>query len=123
MFHLIYSMACALVQDALTEGEQALLAELCRTAEAALTGRLRAGVTADDCASAFIPAAAWMALAGFTTGREAAAPPASFRAGDVSVTCSGVGGAAASRGLLEQAERVMAPWLEDGGFAFRGVRG
>ncbi len=122
MFHLIYSLACALTQETLTEGEQGLLAELCRTAEASLTTRLRPGVTAEDCASALIPAAAWTALAGFAAGREGGASATSFRAGDVSVTCGGTG-SAASRSLLEQAERVMAPWLEDGGFAFQGVRG
>ncbi len=122
MFHLIYSLACALVGDTLGEGEQTLLAELCRTAEASLTARLRPGVTAEDCAAAFISAAAWTALAGFTAGREGGVYPTSFRAGDVSVTCGGTG-AAASRSLLEQAERVMAPWVEDGDFAFQGVRG
>ena len=117
MFHLIYPMACSLAGE-LSEEQRETLASLCRAAEAELNGRLRPDVTAEDCIDAFVPAAAWTALAHFSGGSDSGVP-ASFRAGEVSVTYR----SAAPAALLDQAERLLAPWLTDGGFAFRGVRG
>ena len=114
---MIYALAASLAGEQLSQGQQELLAALCRAAEAELTARLRPGITAEQCADALVPAAAWTALAGLAGATEEAA--ASFRVGDVSVTRD----ASAAGRLLEQAERLMAPWSGDGGFAFREVRG
>ena len=42
---------------------------------------------------------------------------ASFTAGDVTVRRG------AGKSLSRQAEELLAPWLEDGGFVFQGVEG
>ena len=59
------------------EAETALLEALCQAAEAAWTGRLREGVAAEDCGTAFPCAAAFTAAADLAAGRGAAAqwPP------------------------------------------------
>ena len=44
----------------------------------------------------------------------------SFTAGEVSIR---MGGTAGEGGLTATAERLLAPWLGETGFAFRGVRG
>lgn len=99
------------------------LTVLCAGAVEMLRGRLKAGVGAEDCAPALVLAAAWTALADLCMG-ECADRVESFTAGAVTVRQSGGDGALArSRGLREQAERVMAPYVNEQGFAFRGVRG
>lgn len=103
------------------EEELPLLEVLCETAEAELRGRLKAGVSAEDCGGAFPAAAAWMALAGLYGGRGGG-EPTSWTAGAVSVS-GGVSAGEQARTLREQAERLMAPYLRDDGFCFRGVRG
>ena len=47
---------------------------LCQAAETELAGRLRPGLTPEDCESAFVPAAAWMVLAWLQAGRRASPP-------------------------------------------------
>lgn len=105
------------------EAETVLLEALCQAAETEWTGRLRQGVTPEDCGSAFPCAAAFTAAANLAAGRGGNAV-ASFQAGDVSV--EGRGGAdcaALAEALRQTAERLMAPFAQEADFAFRRVRG
>ena len=89
----------------------------------ALERRLRQGVTPEACGSAFACAGACLACAALYETDTAGSGGVSFRAGDVSVTASAGGESTAStKALRELAERMMAPYLDDGGFCFRGVR-
>ena len=54
-------------------------------------------------------------------GLEAGGGVERFTAGSVSIQTGGGGARAAA--LRDQAEEVLAPWLSDGGFSFRGVPG
>jgi len=101
-------------------GQTELLERLCLAAERELTGRLRDGVAPEDCEPAFVAGAAWLALAGLYGGQGTEEVEA-FTAGELTVRPTG--GEARSARLRAQAERVMAPYLRDGGFAFVGVRG
>lgn len=62
MLEHIMSLASAIVQP--SEAEKPLLAALCTAAQARLAGRLRAGLSPEDCADAFPCAAALLAAAG-----------------------------------------------------------
>ena len=103
------------------EAEQdELLIPLIQAVTSALEGRLKAGVTAEDCGTAFSLAVAMVAMDGLerTTG---SGPVTSFTAGDVSIrTAEGTSGTSSR---TAQAERLMAPWLGSTGFAFKGVAG
>lgn len=101
--------------------ESDTLRRLCQVAHDELTAKLREGVTAQDCRATFVIAAAWIALAGLCISREDEGIT-SWSAGDVSVQKS------RDRGNLPevycaQAERLMAPYVKDNGFAFLGVKG
>lgn len=104
------------------EGQEALLAALCGAAETALRNRLREGLAPEDCGGAFPVAAAWMALAGLCAGDCAHEEATAWTAGAVSVTRATPAGERAEA-LRAQAERLMAPYLRDERFCFRGVRG
>lgn len=120
MTEKIVELARALgrVEDA----DLAALEVLCAAAEAELRGRLRPGVKAEDCAPAFVLAAAWTALAGLVVSEPDGVER--FSAGDVSIQERGGGDALErSAALRIQAGQVMGPYLRDEGFAFRGVRG
>ena len=104
------------------EQDEVLLETLCRAAEAYWRGRLRQGVTAEDCGEAFPCAAAFTAAADLAAGQDGGIE--SFTAGSVSV--KGSGGESAARraeSLRRSAEERMAPFAEPGDFAFQGVRG
>ena len=104
------------------EQDEVLLETLCRAAEAYWRGRLRQGVTAEDCGEAFPCAAAFTAAADLAAGQDGGIE--SFTAGSVSV--KGVGGERAARraeSRRRSAEERMAPFAEPGDFAFQGVRG
>ena len=104
------------------EGQEALLEALCRAAETELAGRLREGMTPEGCGGAFPLAAAWLARAGLCEAQGVEDTPKSWSAGAVSVS----GGASAGEradGLRGHAYRLMAPYLRDEQFFFRGVRG
>ena len=104
------------------EQDEVLLETLCRAAEAYWRGRLRQGVTAEDCGEAFPCAAAFTAAADLAAGQGGGIE--SFTAGSVSV--KGGGGESAARraeSLRRSAEALMAPFTEPGDFAFRGVSG
>ena len=104
------------------EADRAALEALCRAAEEEMAARLRTGVGPEDCAGAFTLGCAWLALAGLAAG--AAVGVEQFTAG--SVTVREAGGADArerAAALRLQAETVLAPYLGDRGFVFRGVEG
>ena len=86
---------------------------------AALERRLKPGASPGLCGPAFPLAAAMLAMDGLEravgSGRVS-----SFTAGEVSIR---MGGTAGEGGLTATAERLLAPWLGETGFAFRGVRG
>ena len=86
---------------------------------AALERRLKPGTSPGLCGPAFPLAAAMLAMDGLEravgSGRVS-----SFTAGEVSIR---MGGTAGEGGLTATAERLLAPWLGETGFAFRGVRG
>lgn len=107
----------ALALGEVEEAERETLKLLCQAAEEELRGQLREGVTPEKCEPAFVAAAAWTALAGLYAGRSAGV--SSFSAGDLTIHQEDGDGAV----LLAQAERVMAPYRVDEGFAFQGVKG
>ena len=120
----IFSLASVLC--AATEQESGVLELLCEAAERELAGRLREGITPEDCAETFVCAGAWIAASGILTSRACASSGEvkSFRAGEVSVELSAEersGSAAVS--LRREAERLMRPYIKDGGFGFFGVQG
>ena len=89
-----------------------LLEDLCTAAELYWTGRLKEGISPEDCGAAFRCAAALTAAAGLLQGEKS-----TFRAGSVSVTTAGGGD------FRAEAAALMAPYVQDGSFAFQGVRG
>ena len=101
------------------EAETVLLEALCQAAETEWTGRLRQGVTPEDCGSAFPLAAAMVVMDGLDRA-TGGGRVTSFSAGEVSIRTE-EGAVRDTR--TAQAERLMAPWLGETGFAFRGVRG
>lgn len=104
------------------EGQEVLLTALCGAAEGTLRGKLKEGVTPEDCGGAFPVAAAWLALAGLCAGDCAQADAAGWTAGAVSVTRTTPAGERAET-LRAQAARLMEPYLRDESFFFQGVRG
>lgn len=101
--------------------DRTLLEPLCAAAEAAWLGRLREGVTAEDCGEALPCAAAFTAAADLAAGEGGAA---SFSAGDVSVKLdSGADRAGRAEGLRQAAERLMEPFVLAAGLWARGVEG
>jgi len=101
------------------QDQEALLLPLIQAARARLEGRLRPGTAPEDCGGAFPLAVAMTAMDGLDQcageGRVT-----SFTAGEVSIR---TGNARAGGSLAAQAERMLAPWLGETGFAFQGVRG
>ena len=94
----ILALAVALGQ--ISESQQ--LRTLVRAAQLEWAGRLKEGVSPQDCASAFCIAAAWTALAGLESVKTGGSKPQNLR---------------------QMAEEVLRPYLRDVRFAFRGVRG
>lgn len=106
------------------DSETLLLDQLCTAAADNWEGRLRPGVMPSDCEEAFTCAAAFTAAAGLLTGRGSGETVSSFSAGSVSVRSRAAAETDTTAGALrEQAERLMAPYVEDARFSFRGVRG
>lgn len=112
-------LALAMVLGNVSESDRQRLEVLCQNARRELEGQLRAGVTAQDCGDALLFAAAWLALSDLWTG-DAAAGVTAFSAGNLSIQ---TGEGASGNALRDRAHRLMAPYLLDGGFCFRGVRG
>ena len=112
-------LALAMVLGNVSESDRQRLEVLCQNARRELEGQLRGGVTAQDCGDTLILAAAWLALADLRTG-DAAAGVTAFSAGNLSIQ---TGEGASGDVLRGRARRLMAPYLLDGGFCFRGMRG
>lgn len=104
------------------EEELPLLETLCQAAQAELEAKLRHGLVPEDCGGAFPLAAAWLARAGLCAGQVAADTPRAWSAGAVSVS-GAVPASDRADTLRDAAYRLMAPYLNDQGFFFRGVRG
>ena len=99
-----------------------ILTALCQAAEAEMAGRLRDGVTAEDCGQAYVLGCAWLALAAMAVNGTGTAP-LKFTAGEVSIQEESSDAVQRSRALRLQAETVLGPYLQDSGFVFRGVEG
>ena len=102
-----------------TEDQEGLLLPLAQASAQALERRLKPGTSPGLCGPAFPLAAAMLAMDGLEravgSGRVS-----SFTAGELSIR---MGGTAGEGGLTATAERLLAPWLGETDFAFRGVRG
>ncbi len=101
--------------------QEELLLPLVQAVSEQLARRLRPGIAPEDCGPAFSLAAAMAAmgqLAGITGENELS----SFTAGELTIRRE-TGNRDAGDSLVRQAERLLSPWLEDGGFAFQEVQG
>lgn len=100
-----------------TDVEDSVLEMLCEAACERLDGLLRDGVTAQDCAHAYLPAAAWLVMHWLRQSRNWEGIT-SLSAGDMTIR-RGSGGDT----LEQQAMELLGPWMKDRGFVFRGVKG
>ena len=101
------------------EEEQEYLLALCRAEQ---TRRLKEPLAEQD-ADAFVCAAAWLAAADYYSGKGAGGA-VSWKAGEVSVQEQDAAAyRAAAESLRTAARQLAAPLVEDGGFAFWGVKG
>lgn len=105
------------------DSQEELLLPLVRAVQDLLAGRLRPGIVPENCEPAFSLAAAMMAMDRLSgmPGGGSAGEAVSFTAGDLTIRRES--GNQTSGSLSEQAEGLLAPWLRDGGFVFRGVEG
>ena len=107
--------------------DETLLKRLCEIAAAQWEARLKDGVTAEDCRTVFVCAAAWMAVVGIYAQKSVTGwNIESFTVGDVSVkTASGEKTAQQTpvQRLTQQAQLLMRPFCRAEDFAFVGVRG
>ena len=99
------------------EDQQALLETLCRASEVSLRGKLREGLTPEDCLADFIAAASLYAVAALTEADDTAQLD-QVSVGDLTLRRGSKD--AASCCLRYQAELLMQPYTKDR-FAFVGV--
>ncbi|MBP1758634.1 MAG: hypothetical protein H6Q61_883 [Firmicutes bacterium] len=123
MISNILATATLFLGEVLPQDEQQVLEGFCTEAFNHWSRRLKDGVALEACQFALVPACALTALEGFLMGREGAAAPISFTAGEVSLRQEGGNFMIRLQGLRAAAERLMAPYVPDEGFYFRGVRG
>lgn len=107
----------ALLASPLDEKQERLLKLLCEGEVCSLRTRLREGLTEEDCQQELVNAASLLALAALQEA-EQSGKMAEFRAGDLTVKNREAD--AASRCLRNQAQQIIAPFLQDS-FAFQGV--
>lgn len=120
MSEQIFSIACALSKA--DESEKSMLRMICTVQEESLVRTLKEGVAKEDCESAFICAASWLAAAALESARAGGEEFSSLRAGDLTVTKRSFDEGSKRLSLLrEQAWALMRPYTTDGGFCFRGV--
>ena len=113
----VFAQAALLAGD--LDGRQTdLLNVLCTASTAALTARLKEGLSPDDCKADFIAAASLFALAALNEAEDSDQVE-EFKAGDLTVK-QGSRKDAASRCLQNQARLMISPYLQDR-FAFLGV--
>ena len=105
--------------------EPAGLYMFCRAAEKNLLHRLKRHITVFDCFETFIAAAALMAISMVKAAEDSLDDVSAYTVGNVSVTKKGTrqNTKSASDRLMEQAERMMAPYIAVDAFQFTGVRG
>ena len=121
MLEQIVHLAEAIVQP--SETERPLLTALCAAAGAEIEGRLRDGISPEDCGDAFPCAAALLAAAGILSCRSGG-DVEQFSVGDVSLRTGGGGQVCeAAAAMRRQAASMMAGYWGDDAFAFLGVRG
>lgn len=104
-----------------SEDQEELLLPLVQAVSGQLAARLRDGTAPEDCGPAFPLAAAMTAmdqLSGILGGGDEVT---SFTAGDLTIRKGS--GSGRGKSLSEQAERLLAPWLDGSGFVFQGVEG
>ena len=101
------------------EDQEELLLLLAQTVERDLAGRLKPGIRPEDCSAAFPLAAAMLVLDALEVCGGSLEHVTSFTAGDLTVHREPGSG----RSRHEKAMALLAPWLGDTGFCFRGVRG
>ena len=116
-------LALAQTMSGARDTEASLLELLCTVQEQNWSERLRGDLSPEDCRDAFCCACAFSAVAGLLAGRGCGENVESFKAGDVSLKKSSETEArTAADNLLCQAERLMAPYVTQDWFCFRGVR-
>ena len=122
MSEQIFSIACALSKA--DESEKSMLRMICTAQEESLVRALKEGVAKEDCESAFICAASWLAAAALESARAGGEEFSSLRAGDLTVTkrASGESGRRLEA-LCAQARMLIRPYTKDGSFCFFGVQG
>ena len=104
------------------EDQEELLLPLVQAAQTRLAGRLRAGVSPEDCGPAFLLAVALTAVEELEGAAGDDRSVTSFTAGDLTIRReTGGGRSAGSCGQL--AQELLSPWLGETGFCFQGVRG
>ena len=103
----------------LTAQQRKILEALCSASVSSLAARLRDGLTVEDCGNDFICAAGLMALAALHQV-TVDTPTEQITAGDFTVRKESGDRYTAVKGLQDQAEQMMAPYLKDR-FAFLGV--
>lgn len=101
------------------EGQEELLLLLAQTVERDLALRLKPGVQPEDCSCAFPLAAAMLVLDALEICSGSMENVTSFTAGDLTIRKE----AGSGRERHDQAMRLLAPWLGETGFCFRGVKG
>ena len=98
------------------EGREELLLLLAQAVERDLAGRLKRGVRPEDCAGAF-PLAGAMLVMDALESCGGGGDVTSFTAGELTIhTETGAG-----QVRRDKAMALLAPWLRDTGFIFRGV--
>lgn len=112
----VYAQAILLARS-LTDGQSRILRLLCQAAVNSLTGKLRDGLTPEDCKADFVASASLYALASLSEVDDESRVE-SFTAGDLTLHREGAD--AASRCLRYQAELLISPYIKDR-FAFLGV--
>ncbi len=95
---------------------------LCRAASGQLRARLREGVGTQEIKELFVTAAGLLALSMYCAAGQRERVSA-FKAGNLSVSFDAGEEPATAASLRAQAERLLAAYLKDEGFAFLGVRG
>ena len=114
MTEQIFAQALLMAGE-LTVEQENLLQMLSRVARRQLEGRLRPGITAEDCRADFVCAGSLLALAALS---ESDGCPERFTAGELTIQRGSQ--SAAAQCLRGQAELLMMPYVRDS-FAFLGV--
>nr|DAG12561.1 MAG TPA: head-tail connector protein [Caudoviricetes sp.] len=120
----IQNKALSLISFELPTESAGILKAVCASAAAELESRLRKGVSSEEIQELFVTAAGMLALSMYV---ELDGVPkdgvGSFSAGNVSVQIDGGSVSTSAASLRKYAERMLAAYLDSGGFEFMGVRG